>query len=572
MVVITPLLPRMTFAQCEDSGWVSITSALPEGIVSATPQNPSLLYSSFDSSIYQVFEYYNTQNGISQLQVSTSSNQFSPCPNGRGIFIQKTSSNGSLIWKKDLCYAIIGLTDGCAVDSVGSLYIGGYFKGTLEFDGTQIGSSLDFPAFYLIKLTQNGNLVWAKTSSKSNAVGLTWTNQGLLALISVSDSISINGITYNHPDPTVPLTRDYLLFMFDESGQVVWVKNISGSKNEIVDHVACNNAKCLIQGRFEQSLSYESQSLIGSTTGRLFQISIRSSDGGFEWMKSQTNDGTAVLSYGAEFLDDGTFITGGFYNGSPSTLTFQGETITSNNGLTDGYVMRQDFQTGDLIWLKTIGAAGYAGVLGLDRTNTGVVLSGFFDSQQLNYEGITLVNPNDETEQPFIIVIDKDGMPQCHIDAFGTEANDRGVKIQYDSNHLYSLVSFSDSTSFGDFDLEAQGLKDIALWKTCLPCDTLTSITETEQAIRSLQLYPNPANQEMRLQVTGHSIQVGALAITDMLGKKVLHLKPETLNNVTQSESEGMELNISHLAPGLYTVSATLQSGEILRQRLVVQR
>jgi len=459
----------------------------------------------------------------------------------------------------------LGTVQGASLDDEDGLYVGGMFQGVMNLDGEQIGASpMSGSSFYLLKISPGGELDWVKTGyGSSGAIGLDWTVNGLFFMLAVTDSVTYNGVTYHHSAPTTPSTRDFLLFVVSEDGDEVWQNMLTGSRNEQVHHVASSVDAILIQGRFEMDITYDAQTLTGSTVGRLFQVALSSENGARLWMKSQSNEGTAVQSYGAEFLDDGTFITGGFYNGSPSTFTFQDETITSSNGLTDGYEMRQNFQTGNLVWLKTLGAAGYSGVLGMDRTNTGVVLTGFFDSPELSYEGVTLVNHNDESEDSFIIVIDRDGKPQCQITGIGTEADDRGAKVIHDSNYLYTLISFADSTAFGDYELEAQGLKDIALWKTCLPCDTLTSIPEATTTKPALHFYPNPATHTVRLTVSGSTFNARSLAVTDMLGNTVMNIRPETSD---------LELDISGLASGVYTVAAQLQNGEVLRQRLVVGR
>jgi len=557
------LYPCFSTAQCATNEWSSVTAALPNGIFGGSPQNQTLVHSHFDQSLYLVLEYYNTLlTGVETLDISQSDNVPMACERGRGIVVQKYAQEGQLYWHKSLCYSIMGLVDGITVDDNGNLYLGGYFKGDLIFDGNIIGQSEEYLSYFLIKVNSQGILVWHRTGIKSGAVGLSWTDSGLLVMLTVTDSITYDGITYHHPTPTLPATRDFVLFMLDGAGEYAWHRFISGSKNEQILHVAYNDGKCLIQGRFEQDITYDGQTLAGSEIGRLFQLSIRSTDGAYLWIKKQSNEGTAVLAYGLEFLDDGTFISAGFYTGNPSVFDFQGESISSSNGLTDGYIMRQDFSTGNVIWLKTLGAAGYSSVLGMDKTTSGVVLTGFFDSPELNFEGLTLVNHNDETEDSFIIVIDKDGKPQCHFDAIGTVADDRGVKVIHSSNHLYSLISFTDSTAFGDFTLQAQGLKDIALWKTCLPCDTLTSIAEQQTKAASLSIYPNPASQSVRVEATGSHAQAMGITITDMLGHAVLSLPFGAV---------GEAINISNLANGIYTISATMQSGETLRQRLVVQ-
>jgi hypothetical protein len=545
-VLIALLLPALSLAQCEEEDWVVATSALPNGQMWSSGTSPALLISKTDHSIYLVKEYFNNTE-VETLLLNDVLEDVTPCDGGAAI-IQKYNSEGLLIWHKYICLSVAGNIDGLAVDSLGNLYVGGFFKGDLLYEDSLVAQALgmgSFNAHFTLKVANNGDIEWVRTGIRSGAVGHVWTDHGLLLLIAVHDSVSFGVNTYYHPNPTNPLTRDFVILMLDSNGDVVWNRHLSGSSNEQIRHVAYSNGKILVSGRFAQDVTYDGQTLTG--TDRMFQLALSSEDGQRLWMKKQSNnDGTAVLVYDSEFLDDGTVISVGHYNGSPSIFGFEGQTISSSNGLTDGFIMQQVANTGELLWLKTLGAAGYSSISGITKTSTGVAITGFFDSSELNYEGITLVNHNDETEEPFIIIIDKDGKPQCHIDAIGTEADDRGVKIVHDSNYLYTLISFSDSTAFWDFELEAQGLKDIALWKTCLPCDTLTSIAETT-IHPTLHIFPNPANQNIRVEATGNNQQPTAITITDMLGHAVLHL---------QTEGHEQHIDISSLPIGVYVVAA----------------
>lgn len=84
-----------------------------------------------------------------------------------------------------------------------------------------------------------------------------------------------------------------------------------------------------------------------------------------------------------------------------------------------------------------------------------------------------------------------------------------------------------------------------------------------ENAIAEAILTPNPASQQVRLEIQGSTFHVKSLKVTDILGHAILNLEPETLK---------IDLDIRPLSNGIYTVTAVLGNGEVLKERLVVQQ
>lgn len=89
-----------------------------------------------------------------------------------------------------------------------------------------------------------------------------------------------------------------------------------------------------------------------------------------------------------------------------------------------------------------------------------------------------------------------------------------------------------------------------------------TMVDVPEEVSLSLNLYPNPASQNIRVEVSGSPQQPSTITITDMLGHTVLYYR---------SESQEQHIDISGLANGIYTLTATLLNQEVLHHRLVVQ-
>ncbi len=97
-----------------------------------------------------------------------------------GIFISKLDSAGNFVWAKKMGGATandFGGVGSLVIDTVGSLYIGGYYGGTFDFDSgpgsfniTSSGGTQIDP--FITKLTSSGNLEWVRSFGGPNADAL----------------------------------------------------------------------------------------------------------------------------------------------------------------------------------------------------------------------------------------------------------------------------------------------------------------------------------------------------------------------------------------------------------------
>lgn len=541
------LIASFASAQCVQNDWYSHSASLPAGSVGAAAQNPSIHFTDDGQFIYTVTEY----SGVSELYFDGDLVQPNLCGGpGRGVIIQKFNTSGGLVWRKIMCWAF-GLVQGNAVDDTDALYIGGYFRGSLSFESNE----LDYvvppgTGYFLLRLLPNGDLDWVETG-ESIVIGLEWTSDGLLFMLGVSDTVSYRGVSYTSPEPS--MSRDWLVFKTSSSGDVIWNDAITGSNVEMIYDVVCHNGVCLVQGRFEEDVKYQDEELTSTVTGQLFQLALRSSDGQKVWMNQQDNSSCIVHTHGAEVLEDTLVMSSGYYVGSPPTFTIGGQTIVAQGGA-DGYLLLQNFQTGEVYWLNSIGGNGIDGVVSMAKSNTGALLAGFFDSPSINYQGLELIN-HSQLNDPFIIVVDKEGKPSCQVQDLGTSAADAMGSISCHGNEIACTLGSSDSTAFGQFAMTSVGGGDLVLWKTCLPCDRISSVSE-ESGDRFL-VYPNPTTNFININLSANQ-KPAAIGMLDMLGKEVLHRPYAT------------QLDVSHLPAGNYVVAVYSEEG-VLRKRVVVE-
>jgi hypothetical protein len=88
--------------------------------------------------------------------------------------------------------------------------------------------------------------------------------------------------------------------------------------------------------------------------------------------------------------------------------------------------------------------------------------------------------------------------------------------------------------------------------------DNSIGIRESEEY--TLELYPNPANDQVQFNVTGSNSEIEHVTIQDQLGKVVAVQKVSGLKST---------IHVEHLYSGVYVVSVKLRDGSVVRSRLL---
>lgn len=78
-------------------------------------------------------------------------------------------------------------------------------------------------------------------------------------------------------------------------------------------------------------------------------------------------------------------------------------------------------------------------------------------------------------------------------------------------------------------------------------CESINYLQQEMDAIQSLKVFPNPANLEISIEIP-ELMSNGSLQLFNSMGSEVYKLKPES------SKSQTINLNISHLPPGIYLI------------------
>ncbi|MBL7937009.1 MAG: hypothetical protein JNM51_14475, partial [Bacteroidia bacterium] len=154
------------------------------------------------------------------------------------IFISKLDGNGNFIWAKSIGGISTDIAYAIAIDALGKIYTTGYYSGTVDFDpnaGTSNLTSVGGDDVFVLKLDNNGNLIWTKS------IGGSGLEYGKTLVLDNIGYIYFSGL-YNGTadfDPNSGINNivpngifDVFISKLDTAGNFVWVKSLGGADME----------------------------------------------------------------------------------------------------------------------------------------------------------------------------------------------------------------------------------------------------------------------------------------------------------------------------------------------------
>lgn len=302
------------------------------------------------------------------------------------IYITKLDATGNLKWAKKIGGASMDHGDDIAVDSMGNVYISGYFYGSVDFDpdtAVQTLTSTGSNDIFIAKLNPLGELIWVK-QFKGN-------QNDYVFDIEIDDSNYVyttgkfeGTVDFDPSNNSYKLTSSGLFDAFitkmDSNGNLVWAKKFGGSGDEQGSSIAVDEyGSVYINGDFNATVDFNPGSGIlnlSPSGGTDIFISKLSYNGSFIWAKKM---GGSTDDYGfAIAVYDSALYTTGHYNG---TVDFNPNAGVNNlYGDYNVFVSKINY-SGKFHWAKQIGSGSYDYGYSIDLGKTGNIhLAGIFQS------------------------------------------------------------------------------------------------------------------------------------------------------------------------------------------------
>lgn len=309
-------------------------------------------------------------------------------------------------------------------DSLGNIYVTGWFTGVLQF-GEEFLVSQGMQDIFLASFDRSGKLNWARRAGgPGNDVSAGIVTEG-------------NGDTYitgwyagavDFSDSTIVSQGSFDMFIakYDASGALHWVKSGGGVSDDYGNRVALTeDGGVIVAGSFRQTFLADSVQLTSS--GNRDALFCRySRDGKLLWVK-QTGGIGEDRAYGIIKDNQNQFIVTGLF----SDRVVLGGTLLTCNSFFGTYVAKMTGE-GEFIWgVKGDGGANdFARGFGVVTDPEGHILVNGFFSGVLRIGGYALTAMGGQYDQDsYLVKLDADGqvMWARHSGGSGT---DQGTDLQ----------------------------------------------------------------------------------------------------------------------------------------------
>ncbi|MCB9335574.1 MAG: gliding motility-associated C-terminal domain-containing protein [Flavobacteriales bacterium] len=165
---------------------------------------------------------YTTSSSIFGPSINLTTNGFSD------IYVSKNDANGNFLWVKVFGGPQADRGYDIAVDSLGNIYVTGYFIGSATFGSTTLTSSGNSQDIFILKLDNSGNVVWAKSEGGTDGdtgYGITFDNLGNVIVTGQfkgNAQIGTNNFS-SAIDPNTGLPAyDIFISKYDMNGNNLW--------------------------------------------------------------------------------------------------------------------------------------------------------------------------------------------------------------------------------------------------------------------------------------------------------------------------------------------------------------
>jgi hypothetical protein len=478
--------------------------------------------------------------------------------NRPGGFVARFDSLGNILWLLPAGTGMVGFSGlpeirypGLAIDDSNNTYVFGSFNDTAFVGSTYIVAAGANNTF-LSKIDSAGNIIWLKNIASNNVA--------YDAAVDAFGNIVVTGYFNNTAmfdtvSVTPAGTCDMFLARYDNSGQLIWVKQAGGSgfysdAGYAIDIDGAGNI--YVGGHIRSDASFDNLTLVShGISGFDGFIAKYNSSGNCQWVKYCGYECHAVA------VDSiGNCYTGGYMYSLGYFDTLQ----VANSGGSSGLFIARINSTGNYEWVRINETNDFSWTVGLAADNSGnCYASGLYrgiltissiDSVQLQS---SLCLPAGNEVNTFIVCLDTTGNPKlgktfqsCGSGSMGSQidANDCRIvatgMLRYPPNPIY----------FDSDSMLINGVTNgyIVAYDTCL---LSTDIQKGITQFFSGTIFPNPVNEFVRLNYSDNYIGKINIRIIENSGKTVKHftdfkggLQIEIILDVKELESGFYIMNI----------------------------
>jgi len=476
------------------------------------------------------------------------------------MFILQYSDDG-LDWLRPIGKAQGGSTAARVRALEDGVIVGVKFIDTVNVAGIHISNG--FENALLLRMDSEGSIMWARHLdsdgfSKVSAIDID-EHQNIYVYGHYYNNLRIGSLSLQAAGNIQQTQTELFLAKFNSEGDALWLRHFAGGTGyDDAEKLVYKDGRLYLSGFFAGDLTIGQTTLTSSSNHNGF-LCFADTSGNPIWLRHLISDYVRDLSIAC--TDNGLLLAGSFLEQMSI-----GTNVLDANGFGSGFVVSFD-SLGVVTWMKSIGGSQPAGIYSIRQVSSELFMVSGYSYSDFTIDGHQIVNNSSLGEiNAFTIVVDTAGLTRCASSLHSTNDSQSWAE-HINADTVWQVGLYQSDVTVGDttFYCPMPCGASFFVAKTCMGCDELIRLDVNEALVPKsvLNLYPNPATHTVRLEVSGSTFNARSLAVTDMLGNTVMNLRPETSD---------IDLDVSGLTSGIYTVATHLQNGEVLRQRLVVGR
>ncbi len=400
------------------------------------------------------------------------------------IFLSKFNSKGEFEWACGIGGDGSDNGYGVATDSIGCVYVTGYFEGEFDFDPhvsrLVTKSAVGKQDIFLTKYDKRGRHIWTQTWG-----GYSGAEQGFKVAVDGSDNVCVIGhfsMSVDFDPTSATDTRsskgstDVFISKFNKWGEFQWVRTIGGGKTDIGYGITMDDAGNIYATGFfrgvqvDLSAGQKPGGFKAYSNGEADAFLVKfDPDGGFEWARSWGGDESDyAFDVALSPAEDLLYVCGYFQDtvAFPS-LARGGSTNFVSNGQRDAFVCKLDTD-GNFKWARTIGGTDRDQCMSVAVDGLGnIYATGFFsETVDFNPAGGSDVHTAVSVHDCFLTKYSPGGQ-RLWTHTWGSHVYDEAFGVAADPvGGAYVTGNFSGSVNFATtgFDMHiAAGVRDLFL-------------------------------------------------------------------------------------------------------------
>lgn len=466
---------------------------------------------------------------------------------GKDVFFAKMSEAGEMLWVKTFGGTEDEFVTGIETDDESNIIISGAFYGTTNI-GTETFVSAGSQDLFIAKFNSDGDFIWANNLSS-----------GMTAYLKAMD-VDSNGnifITGKFYDALMAGTSaiysrggsDFYIAMYDPDGNLQWLEQGGSTGTDDAISIASGNGGDLyVTGSFyEQTQLGDSLFFTSHPTGVF--LAKYNTNSGFEWAGIIDGTNLSAESRVTVSADNGIYMAGNF----SEEVTFGSQTFVAGEFNLDIYITRYTTD-GNLEWARHGGSNASDDVVAIATDqNNNLYLAGHY-LLDINFGNVNLTYTLCcGSSEIYIVKFDNKGTAEWGKQVSGVRARINDIE-HLSSGKLGFAGLFQQEVALDSLNLEATTENND--YFGVLEMENITHVDQIAY-YNSVLIYPNPASGEVFLKPETATSGLTAVFYdnTGRLVKEVFLPGPSDI-----------KIDISGLAPGLYQLVITDNSGKIVSQ------